>query len=85
MTLNNERDAIKQAVEAGWHPTYLVLPHLHNIHCEAEILQDPAFWQALGKAREWDVMVPEWKRYAMTYFGTKLSGGDTSTFWQSLP
>lgn len=87
MRLNNEQDAIKQAVGAGWKSDILSKPladyeismltrptlqgdtvgiwfryaHRHNQNLAnltleflwADIAQDPAFWQALGKARGW--------------------------------
>lgn len=52
MTLHSEQDAIKQAVEAGydlrgWEPKY------DGGDDFSSVLLDPAFWQALGKARDW--------------------------------
>jgi hypothetical protein len=103
--LNNEQDAIKQAVEAGYPTTKIFLAPLDGESWfrplnEAWILEDPAFWQALGKARGWrtreydmetvgrgktHVVQEIWKTNALRYFETRLSGGDTSAFWQSLP
>lgn len=55
---------IREAVaKGGWRPTLLSLPHLHNVHCNAEHFLDPLFWQALGKARGWGEekrVVAEW-------------------------
>lgn len=56
--LNSEQDAIKQAAEAGYVPkkmmfldkwVYLKLEPPPDLY-----FHDPAFWQALGKARGWD-------------------------------
>lgn len=45
--LTSEQDAIKQAEEAGYNG-------FRNIpEARASILQDPSFWRALGKTREW--------------------------------
>lgn len=55
--------AIKDAVEkGGWRPTLFSLPHLHDISLEKTLL-DPAFWQALGKARGWYVMKKNGTRF----------------------
>lgn len=102
--LTSPQDAIKQATGAGWHPTYLALPHLHDIHCEAEILTDLLFWQALGKARGWGERLfnkPTWtalsqkdkelatnqesRRQGKRWFETRMSNGDETKFWESLP
>jgi hypothetical protein len=61
MKLTKEQDAIKQAVEAGYAPktmnrldfAYLIARPDENEKFFPLILQDPAFWQALGKARGW--------------------------------
>lgn len=92
MTLHNEQDAISQACAQGGYKHYYPVDNTDHL---AFILQDPAFWQALGKARGW----PEHgdrprERYidnytslghALRYFETKLSGGDTNQFWSTLP
>lgn len=44
MKISNEQDAIKQAAGAGYE---------RAMGTHADILQNPAFWQALGKARGW--------------------------------
>lgn len=53
MELNNEQDAIKQAVEAGFGSQQTVHDALKDFHFTNTVLQDSAFWQALGKARGW--------------------------------
>lgn len=47
------KEIIEKAIEGGWRPTYLALPHLHNIHCDYEIALDRTFWIALGKVLGW--------------------------------
>jgi hypothetical protein len=102
MKLQNEQDAIQQAVEAGY-PEYVYCENFDmyestGSHCESEVLLDPAFWQALGKARGWENSVcffnsfvnrkecdECWKLHALGYFETKLSGADTSQFFKDLP
>ena len=133
MTLQNEQDAIKQAVEAGWKPfdwgtkwkcvgvsvqegKFEAAGRPYISKSLARIFQDPAFWIALGEARGWGYqeatktitdfvcqdcgtsvggtgehncdyseLKPFWLYYALRYFETKLSGGDTQAFWQNLP
>jgi acetone carboxylase gamma subunit len=60
--LHSAEDAIKQAVEAGydWRETASIvtiskyrLKELPPFYAFPFILQDPAMWQTLGKAREW--------------------------------
>jgi len=103
MTLHNEEEAIKQAVEAGYPTTRIFLAPLDGERWfrplnDAAIFQDPAFWQALGKVRGWsDVskfgdinfgrpgVHTGWLPVALRYFEVKLSGGDLSQFWTSLP
>ena len=62
MKLQNEEDAIKQAIEAGYDPTKVhpsvrlpkqYLEEVKSFTIDG-ILSDPAFWQALGKARGWN-------------------------------
>lgn len=61
-----------------------------------EIVLDPLFWQALGKALGWDETnmlsyglrygkeVPESVGKALQYFEVALTGGDTEKFWKEL-
>jgi hypothetical protein len=100
--LESERDAIKQAVEAGYigrGKLGINANDLSQILANIPaVLQDPAFWQALGKARRWSDISkfgdinfgrlgvhPGWLTLALRYFGVKLSGGDLNQFWESLP
>lgn len=57
MTLHNEQDAIKQVVQEtayrNTNPPNLWLSPDGIGNRNADILQDPTFWQALGKARGW--------------------------------
>lgn len=97
MKLNSEQDAIKQALEAGYKTSYHDLQAIGDGYKPERILQDPAFWQALGKARGWESPygvcpnceelseMEAWKYHALRYFETKLSGGDTNQFWLTLP
>ena len=117
MTLHNEQDAIQQAVDAGWKPHPVIrgapIESIDPDYMHAEVLQDPAFWTALGKARGWasadcgyvwgnktcselkrcsgcgkgygSPRPLEWKVFALRYFETRLSNGDTQAFWESLP
>jgi hypothetical protein len=59
-----------------------------------DALLDPLFWQALGRARGLTgVMVGNdligyqntWRGYATVWFETRLSNGDETKFWESLP
>ena len=120
--LTTEQDAIKQAVKGGWKKNSRIIDvtfgggvvfakkrgHIYQETLNlAEILQDPAFWQALGKARGWkkeylltiDEFLPppvgkffeygaeleEWAYHALRYFETRLSNGDLTAYWRSLP
>lgn len=107
MTLHSEQDAVKQAVEAGGYAPFV--NREWNTHDIQKFLQDPAFWQALGKARGWHDKITyglwEWNGsayhksapsylqmkltqsqfYALRYFEARLSNGDLTAFWQSLP
>lgn len=63
---------------------------------ESEIVTDPLFWQALGKALEWEIGTKvdgngdtyewpcEWLYRALRYHELKLIGGNEETFWQEL-
>jgi len=57
-----------------------------------QILIDPLFWQALGKARGWGekwnidgANFTVWKERANSWFRNRMSCGDENDFWQSLP
>ncbi len=54
MKLTNEQDAIKQAVEAGYRPgahRHVLFNYSMYEYALGCTFDDPAFWQALGKAR----------------------------------
>jgi hypothetical protein len=51
----------------------------------ADMAANPAFWQALGKARGWEKDNIYWLDMALSYFSTILLKGDTRIFWKSLP
>jgi hypothetical protein len=97
MTLHNAQDAIKQAIEGGWntkrseHPMVTWFDDKHL--CLSEMFTDPLFWQALGKARGWGKRIEVvgvgtmigYHGYAHKWFETRMSNGDETNFWQSLP
>lgn len=88
-------EAIKLAVEKGG---YIDKPWSEmNGQPKQEIVLDPLFWHALGKALKWPeetAMCPLCEsvtiggNYAASkaheYFELKLSGGDTEKFWKEL-
>jgi len=92
--LLNDLDAIKQAAQEGYGKDWALPGEAVDYHI-ATVLQDPAFWTALGKARGWrecevitgGVKWPDegWAYHALRYFDTVRSGGNLSQFWQSLP
>lgn len=101
MTLQNEQDAIKQAIEAGW-DSFASMGELKPSDYPEIALQDPAFWRALGKARGWggkedglrllrsdtDASITDCEEYlehALEYFRVLLSKGDLEKYWQNLP
>lgn len=45
--------AIREAVKAGWEDDATADGFLYSSR-EPQIFLDPAFWQALGKARRWE-------------------------------
>lgn len=65
-----------------------------------EMLLDPLFWQALGKALGWtfdgkfsrfsetmtfgEFEKRHWKTHAHQYFDLVLTGGNTEKFWKEL-
>lgn len=110
MILHNEQDAIKQAIDEGAYKgegarfNYLEATfndvgwYRKDGYAEnenlADVLQDPDFWQALGKARGWEKCEHKtdymnhpftWGYYALRYFETLMSKGDMQKFWESLP
>jgi hypothetical protein len=102
--LNNAQDAIQQAIEGGYSYNGVVKNFTKNNKQMAivsllrrgdELMLDPLFWQALGKARGWDPE-PEgtpdggyannsWESVALDWFLNRLSSGDETEFWESLP
>lgn len=86
MTLHNEQDAINQAVEAGYSPRWVTQTHSefwfgmseNKTLCISETLQDPAFWQALGKARGWKPS--DDRKYPIAIFEKHFDGGVTTAF-----
>ena len=61
------------------------------------IVLDPLFWQALGKALEWDLgdeideavfgepkEKPYWLQYALDYHELLLTNSSTEKFWKEL-
>lgn len=97
MILKNEQDAIKQATEAGYDDSILRWGEMIMAAKIALILQEPAFWQALGKARGWEQRCDasecedrdEWREHQHEWLDANddalLSGGDMKAFWESLP
>jgi hypothetical protein len=119
--LTSAQDAIKQAIEGGYNPKQGWIEVIAPNHKPKknpygyslfEILTDPLFWQALGKARGWkNSMVarkeylvpivqgdighqevnhslspyPAWFWYARLWMETRMSGGDETELWESLP
>ena len=97
MKLNNAQDAIKQAIEGGYDRT-----RSGGLEAQERILfclNDPLFWQSLGKARGWafysdgcgpnDVCrafhTAEWLSNAKEWFETRMNQEDETKFWSSLP
>lgn len=89
--ITNEQELIECAIEGGWRKDY----EIHNFS-EYEVVQDPVFWQAVGKARGWvEAEIEncpdhfcfrclEWRRHAMEYFETKLTNGSMEEYFKSL-
>lgn len=63
----------------------------------AEIALDPTFWQALGKALGWGLVLgweemyapaenaaQEWYQNAFRFYDLILTGGDTEAYWKDL-
>lgn len=85
-------EAIKLAIEKGGYKVRV----WRDTH-EVQILLDPLFWQALGKALGWGVvdhyygepvvdadLEKMWLQYALLYMEIKLTGGDEEKFWKEL-
>lgn len=99
--LHSAQDAIKQAIEGGWYPLQgkhgwhqsskgAIKGWASSIPNEALTLIDPLFWQALGKARGFkptysDNSIVTWRYWAQEWFHIKMSNGDETKFWESLP
>jgi len=96
--------AIKEAVEKGGYHEGYHLAHFGDFGdvlfaadkgarsiavVVAEILLDPSFWQALGKARGWDatVAIPvmqDWLGYWHKFINHLAEGKDAESFFASL-
>jgi hypothetical protein len=86
-------EAIKLAIEKGG---YNLLGDStigrFTRYCKAEVIQDPLFWQALGKALRWESNYQRkrggyhfaWLHNAIQYHEMVLTDGDTDTFWKEL-
>lgn len=82
--------AIKLAIEKGGY--YLVGASADGNHWSAydnDIVLNPLFWQALGRALGWekrwsDTSISVWRYEAQEWFHIKMSGGDEEKFWQEL-
>ena len=87
--LHNVQDAIKQAIEGGYDISKQFRFNLPRNYENSEVLRndvllDPLFWQALGKGRGWKG--EDWKYFGTDWFKTtRMSGGDETKFWESLP
>jgi len=100
-------EAIKLAIEKGGYEMLANQKAIVEIHFrkfgkntarrifETFILQDPVFWQTLGKALGWGEcnegyhvhtcnVRDSWKENAHQYFDLLLTGGDTEKFWKDL-
>lgn len=80
-------EAIKLAIEKGGYKLEKKVP-----------INDPLFWQALGKALGWENevydwvplegpdknMVPPWLIHALHYYRLVLTSGNTELFWKEL-
>jgi len=92
--LHNVQDAIKQAIDGGYDEA--TAKEAFDTGTEYAIFLDPLFWQALGKARGWPYMTTanikglkveelDWHFFAEEWFETRMSNGDETKFWESLP
>ena len=82
--------------EIGILDTTLRLEQELSLYEQAFIIQDPLFWQALGKALGWgfnlkknpfdedEIGVDRWLAEALNYFHLVLTGGNTEKWWQEL-
>ena len=73
--------------KGGYRPTLLALPHLHNVQCWEQIVLEPAFWQALGKARDWTVNIPvrkDWRYYWHRFIDHLADGHSAEQFLEIL-
>lgn len=87
--------AIRDAVEKGGWVCGACVEPLRNYHWYKEaILLDPAFWQALGKARGWRLkatasngelyQLDEWPRRWLDLIRHLASGKDVESFFEGL-
>jgi hypothetical protein len=92
-------NAIKLAIEKGGYDKDIANSNqFSRERTEAEIILDPLFWQALGKALGWGenagikssdientwLPLSGWKYHAHQYFDLVLTGGDVEKFWKEL-
>lgn len=81
-------------------PARGILKEEYSLFDLEKITSDPQFWQALGKALEWNMNChiddgdcrnncvemhqEHWLEYAIHYHKLSLTGGDTEAFWKEL-
>lgn len=85
-------EAIKRAIEGGWKPKRVVLDQITMRH--EEILLDPLFWQALGKAEGWKqegvissakmAKKPDWVYQWIKFIEHLAEGKDADSFFKEL-
>lgn len=97
--------AFEKAIKGGWHEGYeiayvlddgaVLLKSTKSVRSialvNAEIVLDPTFWQALGKALVWEKLeyhsdgsYDGWHYYATRFINLILTGGDTEKYWNDL-
>ncbi len=81
---------IRDAAEKGWIDTHVALRS--NTEANALAFLDPAFWQALGKARGWvdemyygeSLIFPQWKHHWHWFIDHLAEGKDAESFFATL-
>ena len=88
-------EAIKLAIEKGGYiiPKLQANPNATSEGIEIilnslnknDIVLDPLFWQALGKALGWiNYAKPQWLQHALKYHELVLINSNTEKFWKEL-
>ena len=90
--VNHTEQIIQDAIDGGWSKITYGIEGGHTIFIEQVALLDPSFWQAVGKTRKWEKVIPKelsleskaWSWYWHRFIDHLAEGDDYETALSKL-